>query len=433
MEASSRFATQGVERRSILLPSCFGLLGFGCGLPYPLYGTTLGLWLFDSHPSVLLTSLFTWALIPYSLKPLWAKFIDTLRLPTFLRSKKPVLSWIIWSQFGCMISLLIVSYLLRTESIVPVFVFVTIGAFCGASQDCAIDSFRITLDNSFGNGDKLLTAYQIGYRAALFASDGILILLAHITGWSICYVIAASLMALPIVSTCIVASQASLNCASDFDVCILQKNNPLLFFFNIRNLFIDVTGSAWLFIGCYRLLDIFGGSFVNPSYVVMRLSDLDIAFLHSAVSLPASLLGLALSGYMSKRLGLYKLTVAAGLLQAAGYISFAICLNFHTGFFSLVIANVFIGLATSLTGFCLVMAISSLSSIDFPAFNYAVMIAIYLLTGKFFTLTFGFIIEYLRELVGFRFGLSSAILIASIISASSLLLAKETIEPKKAL
>src|SRR3974390_1898760 len=64
------------------------LLGFSSGLPFLLVGNTFGYWLRDEHTSLTAIGFLSWVGIAYSLKFLWAPFMDRVDLPLFNRLRR---------------------------------------------------------------------------------------------------------------------------------------------------------------------------------------------------------------------------------------------------------------------------------------------------------------------------------------------------------
>jgi PAT family beta-lactamase induction signal transducer AmpG len=69
-------------------------LGISSGLPLLLTGSTLQAWMTDQHVDLKAIGLFALVGIPYSLKFLWAPFMDRYRLP-FLTKRR---GWMILTQ-----------------------------------------------------------------------------------------------------------------------------------------------------------------------------------------------------------------------------------------------------------------------------------------------------------------------------------------------
>src|SRR5437899_9843001 len=59
------------------------MLGFSSGLPFFLTGNTLGYWMRDEGTTLEAIGFLSWVGLAYSLKFLWAPFIDRLDAPLF--------------------------------------------------------------------------------------------------------------------------------------------------------------------------------------------------------------------------------------------------------------------------------------------------------------------------------------------------------------
>ncbi|HKB97050.1 MAG TPA: MFS transporter, partial [Rhizomicrobium sp.] len=77
-------------------------LGFSSGLPFNLVGNTLGYWLRDEHTTLKAIGFISWVGIAYSLKFLWAPFLDRTRVPV-LGALGQRRGWILLTQIlvGC--------------------------------------------------------------------------------------------------------------------------------------------------------------------------------------------------------------------------------------------------------------------------------------------------------------------------------------------
>ena len=64
------------------------LLGFASGLPYMLVFSTLTAWLRDAGISLTEIGFFAWLVLTYSLKFLWAPFVDRYSIPGFVFLEK---------------------------------------------------------------------------------------------------------------------------------------------------------------------------------------------------------------------------------------------------------------------------------------------------------------------------------------------------------
>ena len=139
------------------------LLGFASGLPRLLTLSTLSIWLFEMGISKTTIGLFTLVGLSYSLKFLWAPFIDSLKIPFFTNYLGRRRSWIILTQILLISSLIFLGYSNPSVDLRLTVVAAVLVAFFSASQDIVIDAFRVeSLEKElYGAGAGM---YVIGYR-----------------------------------------------------------------------------------------------------------------------------------------------------------------------------------------------------------------------------------------------------------------------------
>src|ERR1700739_1394664 len=85
-------------------------LGFSSGLPFNLVGNTLGYWLRDEGARLAAIGFISWVGIAYSLKFLWAPFLDRTRLPLLGRLGRRR-GWILLAQIFVGAGLLAMAFL----------------------------------------------------------------------------------------------------------------------------------------------------------------------------------------------------------------------------------------------------------------------------------------------------------------------------------
>ncbi|MGL4826479.1 MAG: AmpG family muropeptide MFS transporter [Vibrionaceae bacterium] len=118
-------------------------LGCASGFPWLLIGSNMSGWLKDSGLSRTAIGLFGSIFIVYALNWLWAPLLDRVKLPYFYQRFGQRRSWILLMQFtmlGC--TLLLASTDPSKELWLTLLLAFTI-AIASATQDIAIDAFRI--------------------------------------------------------------------------------------------------------------------------------------------------------------------------------------------------------------------------------------------------------------------------------------------------
>src|SRR5947209_15565681 len=89
----------GARFRRYLRPRVLVMLalGFSSGLPFLLTGNTFGYWLRDAGTSLSAIGFISWVGIAYSMKFLWAPFIDRV-IPPVAGRLGPRRAWMLISQ-----------------------------------------------------------------------------------------------------------------------------------------------------------------------------------------------------------------------------------------------------------------------------------------------------------------------------------------------
>ena len=154
------------------------LLGFASGLPYMLVFSTLSAWLRDVGISLTEIGFFAWLVLTYSLKFLWAPFVDRYSVIGFRIFGKRR-GWILFSQFMIFLSLIGMSLIDPLQNLKILALTAFFAAFFGSIQDIAIDALRIEIGNAKEQGN-LAASYQFGYRVAILTATSIALIFADL-------------------------------------------------------------------------------------------------------------------------------------------------------------------------------------------------------------------------------------------------------------
>ena len=129
-----------VYRKPVVVSLAF--LGFSAGLPYLLVFSTLTAWLRDEGVSRSAIGFFAWVGMMYSIKVVWAPFVDRLKLPWLDSRLGRRRSWMLVAQVGIMAALLGMSWV-GSDQLTLLAILALAVAFSSATQDIAIDAYRI--------------------------------------------------------------------------------------------------------------------------------------------------------------------------------------------------------------------------------------------------------------------------------------------------
>jgi MFS transporter, PAT family, beta-lactamase induction signal transducer AmpG len=177
-------------------------MGFSSGLPLALSAGTLQVWQTRAGVDLGTIGFFVLVGVVYSLKFVWAPFMDRIALPGWLGRLGRRRGWAILTQLGLLATIVLLGAGDPVAAPAWTALCAVLVAFCSASQDIVIDAYRIELldDNQQGAGAAMT---QIGYRFGMIASGaGALWLHADGAGlsWSGVYLVMAALVAVGIVT-----------------------------------------------------------------------------------------------------------------------------------------------------------------------------------------------------------------------------------------
>jgi len=275
------------------------LLGFASGLPYMLVFSTLTAWLRDAGISLTEIGFFAWLVLTYSLKFLWAPFVDRYSIPGFVVFGKRR-GWILFSQLIIFLSLIGMSFIDPLKNIQLLALFAFFAAFFGSIQDVAVDALRIEIGDSKEQGD-LAASYQLGYRIAILVATSMALIFADLYNWSYVYQFMGFLMLL--------GSAGALICyePTNHEIAILRFDEALVGafkdFFNRFGLW--SAAFLLLIISTYRLTDIVMGPMAMPFYLDLGFSKTEIGALVKTVALFGAVIGFFVGGLLIKRIALF--------------------------------------------------------------------------------------------------------------------------------
>ncbi len=287
------------------------LLGFASGLPLSLSGFTLRYWLSEQHVALGLVGLTANLGLAYLLKFLWAPLLDqVVPLPGLGRRR----AWLLTAQPLVAAAILWLAMGNPTGNMLPVFAAGALVAFFSATQDIAIDAWRIETFPASRLG-VATAAYVWGYRAAMLVSGSGAIMLAGVLGWRGSLLAMAALMLACMLVTWFApepegpAMQHRHGFAARLREGVVE---PLREFVSRRG--------AWVmlgYVGLFKLGEAFAGVMLAPFYQALGFNRAAVALATGPLALPASLAGITLGGWLVARIRLGPALIVTGFLQMA--------------------------------------------------------------------------------------------------------------------
>ena len=171
------------------------VLGFASGLPLALTGLALQAWLTMDGLDMAQIGFLTLIGIPYTFKFLWAPLVDRVPLPVLEKLGRRR-SWIVLCQ-GVLTCSFAGLALTDPKSAIGNFALIAFAAaFASATQDIALDAWRIESADEASPLEVLTALYQFGYRTASIVGGALALALASRMSWPGVYLTMAGLMAL---------------------------------------------------------------------------------------------------------------------------------------------------------------------------------------------------------------------------------------------
>jgi PAT family beta-lactamase induction signal transducer AmpG len=361
--------------------------------------------------------MLSWVALMYTIKFLWAPFVDRLRLPVLHRLLGRRRSWMLLAQAGIALAVFNLSRLDPAVNLTAVAVGAVLIAFASATQDIAVDAWRVESAPPDEQG-AMAAAYQLGYRVAVMTGTAGVFWIAADRGWHVGYATMAFLVGIGVLATlltrepAVTAARQSLQQEQRVTEWLERRRHwpeslrlvggtfvsavicPLTDFFARYGLGLGVL--LFAFIGSYRLTDYAQGPMANPFYLDQGYTLKEVAAIVKGVGLAASLAGVVIGGLIVARLGLLRALAVGSVMMMISNLGFATLASTHEpNLLYLGIVNSFDNIAYNVHGTSLLAFLASLTSSRYTATQYAVLSSIYALPGKLLMGGSGFVADRL--------------------------------------
>lgn len=359
------------------------LMGFSSGLPLLLIGGTLKAWLRTEGVDLTTIGLFALAGFPYTVKFLWSPIIDRFSLPGLGRRR----GWLLVFQLALMVGIALIGLSNPLTSLTQLAVLAVLVGFFSASQDITVDAYRreILSDEELGLGSSLAIN---GYRFAIYTSNAGALILAGSLSWETTYMIMAALMLIGILTT-LFAPEPDTGIAPPRTLGE-AVTGPFLEFF-ARNGAITILG----FILLYKIGDSMASEMLNPFYIDMGFTLVEIGAIAKTLALIGTLGGAFLGGLIMLKLGIHRSLWIFGILQAVSTACFFFLAQAGK---SIPLLAMVIGFETLTGGMGTAAYVAFMASITnkrFTATQYALLTSIMGIPRVFAGAVTGILAEYL--------------------------------------
>ena len=366
-------------------------LGFSAGLPLLLILGTLSFWLREAGIDRSTIGYLTWVGLIYAFKWMWAPLVDRLSIPLLSTLFGRRRSWLLFAQLLIVLGLVGMASIDPKVQLTPVVWCALLVAFGSATQDIALDAFRIESADS-DHQAALAATYQTGYRLALiWAGAGVLWLAARAesgsasydpAAWQFAYLCMALSIGVGVITTLFSKEPVRIELAK-------ARNAKAWLHQTLIEPFADfIKRYGWhaililSLIAIYRISDVVMGIMANPFYVDMGYTKDEVAAVSKVFGVVMTLVGAFVGGVLTLRFGVMRILFLGAILSAVSNLLFAWLAtqghDLHGLIWVISADNLSSGIATA----AFIAFLSALTNIQYSATQYALFSSMMLLLPK---------------------------------------------------
>jgi len=373
-------------------------LGFSAGLPLLLVFGTLSFWLREAGVDRSTIGFLSWVGLAYGFKWVWSPLVDRMPIPWLTRRMGRRRSWLLLAQAVIMGGLVCMALTDPKLALAPMVWCAIAVAFGSATQDIALDAFRIESADAQHQG-ALAATYQTGYRLAMiWAGAGALWIAARAEvavavgtagapayqhgAWQTAYLVMALSM-LPGVLTVLFSNEpAPRVLAQPKNAAEWLRGALLEPFAEFLRRYRWQAALILALIASYRISDVVMGIMANPFYVDMGYTKDEVAAVTKVFGVIMTLLGAFIGGVLALRVGVMRVLMLGAVLSAASNLLFAWLAAQGHDVNKLVLVISADNLAGGIASSAFIAYLSSLTNVNYSATQYALFSSMMLLLPK---------------------------------------------------
>ncbi|QNK74875.1 AmpG family muropeptide MFS transporter [Variovorax sp. PAMC28562] len=368
-------------------------LGFSAGLPLLLVLGTLSFRLREAGIDRATIGFLSWVGLAYGFKWVWAPLVDRLPLPPLTTLLGRRRGWLLLAQMVVIVGLVGMAVNDPSAGLRPMIWCALLVAFGSATQDIALDAFRIESAETRKQA-ALAAAYQTGYRLAMiWAGAGVLWVAAwaEVSGasgyqngaWKTAYLVMAGSMAVGVLTVLLspepirrVLPQPK-NAAEWLQSVLIEP------FADFIRRYKWQAALILSLIAIYRISDVVMGIMANPFYVDMGFTKEEVANVSKVFGVIMTLVGAFVGGVLSMRIGVMRVLMLGAVLSAASNLLFAWLAGRGHDLHALIAVVSADNLAGGIASAAFIAYLSSLTNVSYSATQYALFSSLMLLLPKF--------------------------------------------------
>lgn len=388
-------------------------LGFAAGLPFLLVFSTLSAWLRTEDISRTAIGFFSWVGLTYSIKVFWAPVVDRLPLPLLTSWLGRRRGWMFIAMIGVGAGLLGMAGTDPTQDLTAMALFALLVAFSSATQDIAIDAYRIEAVERALQGAMAAT-YQLGYRIALLVAGGGALAMADATTWPFTYSTLAGFTLVGLVTVLIIREPTRQTDAAIVEreervVRFVERNThlpnwtrtvgawfigavvcPFVDFFSRNGM---IAFAILAFVGLFRVSDVLMGAMANTFYIDTGFTLTEIGTIVKVYGTGATIIGALAGGVIVAQFGIFRPLLVGAMLLPLTNLLFAALATMGPEKWMLYVTISADNLSAGFAGTIFIAYLSSLTSTAYTATQYALFSSLMTLPGKIFAGFSGMVVD----------------------------------------
>lgn len=317
------------------------LLGCSSGFPWVLIGSAMSGWLTDAGLTRTAIGYFGSVFVVYAINFLWAPLVDRVKLPILYRLLGQRRSWILLCQLIVLVFTLLIAGTNPANDLMHTSILALIIATASATQDIAIDAYRIDTFPKSVKINKLPQASAmavIGWWTGYSLPGYLAFIFADTIGWNNIYYGMACVATLLMIFTLIVKepksdreklqTQAEVRYAK-----VLGTSKPLitwlsvtvfepfLDFFKRNGIKVSLTILSFVFL--FKIGEAFLGRMSIPFYKEIGFSNEQIGYYSKLIGWGATMLFTLLGSMINVRLGVVRGLMIGGIAMSSSNLMFS--------------------------------------------------------------------------------------------------------------
>ena len=374
-------------------------LGFSAGLPLLLVLGTLSFRLREAGIDRSTIGFLSWVGLVYGFKWMWAPLVDRLSLPLLTKLLGRRRSWLMFAQCLVIVGLVGMGWGDPQHNLEPVVWCALLVAFGSATQDIALDAFRIESADTQRQA-ALAATYQTGYRLAMiWAGAGVLWVAARASvvpvasadavanvyqhlSWQTAYWVMAASMSVGLLTVLFSAEPVAIKLPPARNAKEWLQSALVEPFADFIRRYQGQAVIILLLIAIYRISDVVMGIMANPFYVDMGYTKDEVAAVSKVFGVIMTLVGAFIGGILSMRLGVMRILMLGAVLSAATNLLFAWLAGIGHDLTALIWVVSADNLASGIASAAFIAYLSGLTNVNYSATQYALFSSMMLLAPK---------------------------------------------------